>query len=78
MCVRTVMTVVCLPIEPVYPFHLHSCYNQLISDCMLEEENSGSLYSVDIDMKLHPDRNNCITLLTQLQLFTSPCTDSTD
>lgn len=68
-----------LPIDPAYCFHL--CYNQLISVCVPQEENSGAVYSSDIDIafifiaikdkstivkcKLHPGQNNGIMLQTR-------------
>lgn len=38
-----------LPVDPDYWFYLSVCYNHLISVHVLEEENSSTVYSVDMD-----------------------------
>lgn len=39
---------VCLPITPSYRFHLHLCCNQVISFHVFEEDNNGTVCSVDM------------------------------
>lgn len=84
-------SLVCLPVDPAYRF-LHSCYDQLISVRVSEDENSGADYRLDMNItfvfiaqkhesvivmwRLLQDENNCIIMLTHLQFFASTCIDN--
>lgn len=65
--------------------HFDSQCSQLSSVSVLEEENSGEVYSVDVDISLifiaQKDKNEIVKCkthpdpATQLWLFASTCTD---
>lgn len=70
---RSLKLLACLPIDSTYRLHLH--YTQLISFCVLEEENSVAVYSEDMDITfIFPTQKDKSKMVT-CKLCTNPCTD---